>query len=471
MSGLFSTLDASVKAITAHSRALEISGKNLANVNNPDYARQRVIFGDRGTVMTPQGAQSLGFEALGVEQLRDALLDQQVMREVSRTAELSAEQAGYQRAQAGLGQSIDRTQSAGSSGAATTTGLAAALDDFFNAFGSLAASPTDVGERQTLVQRAAILTDRFQLADQRLDQVQADLDSQINTDVASTNRLLTAVADLNSQIARMEVNAPGTAVDLRDQRQARLEELAAKMTISTAETANGSITVSARDGAGATVQLVNQSAVLGTVMFNGTQVTAGSPATVIALGAGSIQGSLTARDGAVQTLRDNLDRLAAQIVTSVNAAYNPTGATGNFFDPAGIAAGTIRVATGLTATTLKASDGGAPGDNTIAVAVAALAEHTFSAAGGDSIDGRFSGFLANTVSSLGQSLSSANAEVQDQQNIEKLVRNQRDSLSGVSLDEEMADMMKFQRAFQASSRVFSIVDELLNLVVNRLGSG
>ncbi|MEI8256284.1 MAG: citrate/2-methylcitrate synthase, partial [Deltaproteobacteria bacterium] len=66
--------------------------------------------------------------------------------------------------------------------------LAAALDDFFNAFGSLAASPTDVGERQTLMQRAAILTDRFQLADQRLDQVQADLDSQINTDVASTNR-------------------------------------------------------------------------------------------------------------------------------------------------------------------------------------------------------------------------------------------------------------------------------------------
>jgi flagellar hook-associated protein 1 FlgK len=259
--------------------------------------------------------------------------------------------------------------------------------------------------------------------------------------------------------------------DLRDQRQARLEELASKMNISTAETANGSITVSARDGAGAAVQLVNQSAVLGTVAFNGTQVTAGSPATVIALGAGSIQGSLTARDGAVQTLRDNLDRLAAQIVTSVNAAYNPTGATGNFFDPAGIAAGTIRVATGLTATTLKASDGGAPGDNTIAVAVAALAEHAFSTAGGDSIDGRFSGFLANTVSSLGQSLSSANAEVQDQQNIEKLVRNQRDSLSGVSLDEEMADMMKFQRAFQASSRVFSIVDELLNLVVNRLGSG
>jgi len=469
MSGLFSTLDASVKAITAHSRALEISGKNLANVNNTEYARQRVIYGDRGTVMTPQGAQSLGFEALGVEQLRDSLLDKQVIREISRTAELSAEQAGYQRAQAGLGQSIDRTQSADSSGAATTTGLAAALDDFFNAFGSLAASPTDVGERQTLIQRAGILTDRFQLADQRLAQVQSDLDSQINTDVSSTNRLLTSIADLNAQIARMEVNGPGTAVDLRDQRQARLEELAGKMDFDLAENGNGTINVSARDASGAPVVLVNQSNVTGGVTFNGTQISAGSPATVLALSAGSIKGSLAARDGAVQTLRDNLDVLAAQMVSAVNAAYNPTGATGNFFDPAGTAAGTIRVASGVTASSLKASDGGAAGDNTIALAVAGLAEHSFSVAGGDVIDGRFSGFLSNTVSALGQSLASTNAEVKDQENIEKLIRNQRDTLSGVSLDEEMADMMKFQRAFQASSRVFSIVDNLLDLVVNQLG--
>jgi flagellar hook-associated protein 1 FlgK len=221
----------------------------------------------------------------------------------------------------------------------------------------------------------------------------------------------------------------------------------------------------------AAVVLVNQTTVNGTVAFNGTQITAGSPATALALTAGSIKGSLTARDGAVQTLRDNLDALAAQLVAAVNAAYNPTGATGNFFDPAGTAAGTIRVASGVTASTLKASDGGAAGDNTIALAVAALAEHSFSVAGGDGIDGRFSGFLANTVSALGQSLASANAEVQDQENIEKLIRNQRDTLSGVSLDEEMADMMKFQRAFQASSRVFSIVDNLLDLVVNQLGRG
>ena len=139
MSGLFSSLNASVKAITAHSRALETAGKNLANVNNPNYARQRVIYGDRGTVATPTGAESLGLEALGVEQIRDVLLDRQVAREISLKSSFEAEQSGYQRAQAGLGQSIDRSSSAAATGTAGDKGISAALDDFFNAFQSFAA--------------------------------------------------------------------------------------------------------------------------------------------------------------------------------------------------------------------------------------------------------------------------------------------------------------------------------------------
>ena len=138
MSGLFSTLHASVQALNAQSRGLETAGKNLANVNNPNYARQRVLFGDRGTVMLPDGAQSLGLEALGIQQVRDALLDQQVLREVSLSAAISTEQKGYQRAQASLGESI--TSASAVSGAANATGLGAALSDFFNAFQSFAVS-------------------------------------------------------------------------------------------------------------------------------------------------------------------------------------------------------------------------------------------------------------------------------------------------------------------------------------------
>ncbi|HYP15855.1 MAG TPA: flagellar hook-associated protein FlgK, partial [Opitutus sp.] len=227
MSGLFASLNASVNALSAHSRSVETAGKNLANVSNPNYARQRVVYGDRGTVITPQGAQSLGLEALGVEQLRDKLLDRQVMREAALTSYYQAQQNAYQRAQAGLGQDVASASNAsGSTSSAADTGIAAALDDLFNAFQSFAGNPTDIGQRQTLLQNASILTDRIGLADARLSQVQADLDSQISNDVGEANILLQTIADLNGQIGRFEINHPGSAVDLRDQRQAAIEKLA-----------------------------------------------------------------------------------------------------------------------------------------------------------------------------------------------------------------------------------------------------
>jgi len=470
MAGLYSSINSSVKAMTAHSRAIEIAGKNLANVNNPAYARQRVIYGDRGTVVTPTGAESLGLEALAVQQLRESLLDRQVMREIGLKSSFEAEQRGYQRAQAGLGQGIDRAAGAAQASGLNDSGLSGAIDGFFNAFHGLAARPTDDGERQTLLQKAGILTDRFRLADSRLAQTQTDLDAEINNDVAEINRLLTTLAELNGQIGRFEVNAPGTAIDLRDQRQARLEELAAKIPVEVRDTPSGQFQIVAKDAGGADILLVDRTSVPGPVAFNGTQITGGLPSTAIALSSGSIKGALTARDGAVQTLRDDLDKLAQQFVTSVNTAYNPSGTTGDFFVSTGVTAGTISVVSTITAANLKTSDGGPAGDNSVALAVAQLATTAFLVAGGDQIDGSFSSFFSKTVSKLGQALAGANSRVDDQTNIERLIRSQRDSVSGVSLDEEVADLMKFQRAFQASSRVFNVLDDLLDLVVNRLGN-
>lgn len=468
MSGLFSTLNTSVKALSAHSRAIETAGKNLANVNNPAYARQRILYGDRGTVITPTGAQSLGLEALAVQQLRDHLLDRQVAREVALKSMFDAERRALQRAEAGLGQNIDRTSAASATGSnASTGGLAAALDDFFNAFQGLAARPTDAGERQTLMQKAAILVDRFQLTDARLSQAQADIDSQIGDDVAEVNRLLQTIADLNAQIGRIEIGNPGTAIDLRDQRQARLEELSAKIPFEVRNATDGQVNLVMRDAANTEVLLVDLANVTGIVEFTGTGLTVGGAA--VEFSSGSIRGSLNARDGAIQTLRSDLDLMARQLVTAVNVAYNPDNTAGaNFFDAAGLTAGSIRLQAGLDAVTLRAGTGAA-GDNSIALAVAGVATRNFSTGSGDVIDGTLGQYFSRSVSNLGQALASASARAEDQANIERLVRTQRDSVSGVSLDEEMADLVRFQRAFQASSRVFSMVDELLDTVVNRLG--
>lgn len=473
MSGLFGELANGVKALTAASRSVETAGRNLANVNNTTYARQRVIYGDRGSVQTALGVQSLGVEARQIQQLRDSLLDAQVVRESSLLSSYQSEQTAYQRAQADLGQSVDRsgaTSATGSTG--STNGIAQSLSDFFNAFQSFSASPTDMGERQALLQKAGILTDNINEVDKRLTQLQTDLTGQVTSDITEVNRMLASIAGLNGQIGRLEINQPGAAVDLRDQRQALVEELAAKMSIETRPdpTFAGQIQVFSRDASNNPVQLINLASVTGPVTLSGAVVSAGSPATALVLKGGSINGSLTARDGAITTLRSDLDDLATQLVASVNSAYNPSGSTGNFFTiNATFPAASIGVVTTLTASNLKASDGGAAGDNTIAQAVANLASTTFTNPP-SAIAGTFTQFYSKAVTDLGQALTTANSHVSSQGSISTLVRSQRDGVSGVSLDEEMADLIKYQRAFQANSRVIQVIDELLDTVVNRLGN-
>lgn len=469
MSGLFGQLNSTVNALTAASRSIETAGKNLANVNNASYARQRVVYGSLGTVQTALGAESMGVQAVGIQQLRDSLMDQQVVREDSTLSSYESEQSAYKRAQAALGQTVDNSGSTGS-----TNGISQSLSNFFNSFQSVASSPTDVGDRQTLVQYAGVLSDALNSTDSSLSQVQTDLSSQAATDAGNANTMLSQIANLNSQIGRFEINAPGSAVDLRDDRQAKIDALGKLMSIETKADTNGSgeVSVSTRDAGGALVPLVTDATVQGLVAVNGSMVTAGSPAKALALSGGSINGALTARDGAIQTLRDNLNSLASQLITSVNSAYNPTAAVGgNFFT--GTKASDIAVNPTVTASSLVTSSIGVAGDNDIAQAVASLANKVFSTSAAptpNAIDGTFSQYYANTVSSLGQTLSTTNEKVTNQTTISNIVTTQRDSVSGVSMDEEMTDLIKYQQAYQASARMIQTINELLGTVINSLGA-
>ncbi len=469
MSGLFASLNQSAHALTAQSLGVEVAGRNLANANNPAYARQRVVFVDHNASDPSGASQSLGLQAESVQQLRDSLLDQQVVREAGLTASLTAEDATNATIQTALGQTIDST---GATTGATGQTLGDAVSTLLNGFQALAATPTDLGTRQNLLQNAADLAQRFNDVDGRLGQIQTDLGSQLTGDVSSVNNLLTNIATLNAQIGRAEINSPGSAVDLRDQRQADLEQLAGKLSIETRPSAGGAgqVDVFVRDTGGAPIDLVSLGTVTNAVAFDGTQFTAGTAATPIALAGGEAKGLLAARDGTVQTLRDQLNRFAGQIATSVNAAYNPTGATGNLFQfTPGSAAATIALAPGLTPAGLKASDTANPGDNTIALAVANLSAQSFSTAGGDLVDGTFSQYYSGVINHLGNTVAQASSNLTDQTNVEKLVRQQRDSVSGVSLDEEMTNLMQYQRAYQASSRVITIIDGLLDNVINSMG--
>jgi flagellar hook-associated protein 1 FlgK len=464
MSGLFSTLSSTASALNAQTQAISVASNNIANLNNANYARETVSFSSLGEVQTANGIESTG-TTVTVSQARSAVLDQMVRQESSLTAGFTAEQTVYQQAQAALGESIT-SSSTDSSSTTSDSGLQAAISSFFNGVQNFASDPTDPSQREALIQQAGTLTDRFQAIDQNLAQVQSAAGAQVTSSVTSANTLLTDVANLNSQIGSAEATSPGSAVALRDQREDDLEQLAGLIPITVTEGANGEDLVTT-PGPSSAVALVTDGTVTNSLAYAGGALTAGTSA--LSPSSGTIQGTITASVGAVQTLRDNLNALASQLVTSVNAAYNPSDAAGgNFFDASGTTAGTMAVDSNLTSTSLTGGPGGA-GDNTLALAIAAVANQTFSTGSGDAIDGTVTSFYANAVSSIGQALDTANTRVTDQTSVQSIVNTQRDSVSGVSLNDEMTNLMSYQRAFQASSEVFQIVNTLLEQVVTQLG--
>ena len=539
MSGLISSLNNSAGAIKVHSKGLEIVGKNLANINNRGYSKQRVEIGDRGSINTGIATESMGVEAMELRQNRDALLDKSVMREITSTSSLEAAKKILESAETALGQFLDRTKDStsiqnapGSNGG----GISDALSDFFNAWESFSVKPNDVGEKQLLIAKAQILAEKINATDKRLAQVQADADNQITTDVGVVNDLLAEIAKNNEYIAKAELVKPFSAVDLRDQRQAKLEELAKYIDVSFEPiTPDGLGQIIVKSGGNV---LVNGNEVVGQysydsdtrdLKFDGTSLNANLPS-------GKISAQLTSAIDNIQSTRSQIKDLAIQLKQEVNNTYNANSGTGIFFNfsvtsddlldfqfnssmspTAGTAGGNVRalkvaeLGTKIYSPITKAEltsatphglfDGDAVSVNVGGTVTNYLVEKLSDTAfmlkssstppvyadltgsltvtkgatpvqvTGRTLDfsGSFSANFNKTVTILAQELNTTNIRLEDQKLSENMAVANRDQFSGVSQDEEMTDMMKFQRSFQASARHISVIDELLDLVVNRLG--
>jgi len=475
MSGLIGDLLSTARALNAQTHGVNTAGKNMANVTNPAYSRQRVTLGDAGTIKTPNGPQSMGVDILDTTQIRDLLLDKQILRETSLLGSAQAEEEALRWLQTNLGETVDRgSDSSFINGASAVSmgasGVAQAMQDFFNAFHGLAADPTSVSERQSVFQQATILVDRLNLTGDRLSELRSDLNEAMVAETTEVNGILESIRSLNEQITNIEITHPGSALDLRDKRQAKLEELSKLMDIEVTPIVDrsGQIEVSAPGPGGSSVTLVDGIHPISSVSFDGTQFLAGATGAPLELTGGSLAGTLRIRDGSLQNTISDFDRLAAQLVASVNRAYNPTSASGDFFNPAGTTASGIALNSGLDALSIRSTETADAGANEVALAVARVSERENSMAAGDAIDGTMGDFHRQLVSRVGGELASASNRVSDQESVQKLLVGRRDSISGVSLDEEMADLLRFQRAFQASARVMRTIDEMLELVVTGL---
>jgi len=477
MSGLIGSLQNSSGALRVHSKGLEVAGKNLANINNRGYSKERVEIGDRGSIETGVAFESMGVEAMGLRQNRDALLDKSVMREITSTSSLEAAKKVLESAETALGQFLDRTKdstsiqnASGSSGG----GISDALTDFFNAWESFSVKPNDVGEKQLLIAKAQILVDKINSTDTHLAQVQSDADAQLKTDIVVVNDLLAEIAKTNEYIAKAELVKPFSAVDLRDQRQAKLEELSHYIDVQFSPITPdglGQINVTSNG-----VDLINGKSVLGNYEYNDstrklsfklTGAATGTEFTDATLPNGKLGAQILASTGDVQKARGETRTLVTNLISSVNGIYKGINSSEpEFFltpeDGSLIAFNSADI----DANKLKGS--ARLGANDIALRIAGLGSQPITALG---TNVTFVAHFNKTVTTLAQELNTTNIRLEDQKLSQEMALNSRDQYSGVSQDEEMTDMMKFQRSFQASARHINVIDSLLEQVVNRLGVG
>ena len=188
-------------------------------------------------------------------------------------------------------------------------------------------------------------------------------------------------------------------------------------------------------------------------------VRAATAGTSLNITGGSVGGNITARDGALATLQGSVNTLANQLATSVNTIYaggfSSTGATGqNLFT--GTDAASLGVNSGLVASpaTLQYSGTGDSGDNTIALKLAQLANQQIGGLNSQT----FSGNYAATVGTLGTALASVNDQVTNNSAVTQMLTNKRASVSGVSTDEEMTNLVQFQKAYQASAELITTLN-------------
>jgi flagellar hook-associated protein 1 FlgK len=467
MGGLFNTLEIASSSLLASRAGIETAGVNISNVNNPGYARQRVIVEPR---RDPTGAGA-GVEVVGVKSLRDSILDEQLIRESSNKAYLENFQRTLQIGQVLLGQQIDRQSATPEADSAARNlggqmAIASGFSEFYNALQTVSVSPTSIPDRQVLLLKAGQLTDKFNSVEARFTSLRSDLNTDLNNRIKQANQLI----DLTSRAAmdNTSVSSNGGGI-AKDTLQMRLEELGAYSSIKTQFDEEDRITVSI-DG----VDVIKGNLVVGEIegaldADGGVQVSvrnSDSDSTAKLTGQGSIQGLIEARDTVLQDLRQDINLMAAKLIEGINSVHKPgvslDGSTGlEFFT--GTDASNIAVNAALIAdlNKIQLSADTDEGDNTVAGNLLKWLESPQEGLGKVTLAQHYN----EAVASYGQELANINNRLADQEVISHTLTQMRAGVSGVSLDEEMSSLIQYQRAYQASAKLISTINDLFQTIL------
>jgi flagellar hook-associated protein 1 len=459
MGTLTSLMNLAQQALLADQYALNVTSNNVANQDVSGYTRQVVNWSENDSIRIGGYNVGQGASASAASQ-RDRVLEQRVQQQAQTQAQSQAFEAALNQVQNIFG--LSSTDSSSS-----TTALGSSLDGFYNALSSLVANPTDSAARQKVISAAQNLVGAFNSASSQLAGITDDLNHQVSGDVGQINGLLSTVATLNQKIASLSPDAD--AGTLEDQRQQALDQLSQYIGLDQITSENNQITLTTTNGA----LLVSGSTsyALSTTQVGGkTNVVGGNPPKDITKGltGGDLGGTLNARDTLIPGYQSSLDELAYDVATQFNAA-NQAGldAAGNSGQPIFSVSATATGAAGAIA--LANSDPNAiaaagPGEG---ASGSSNAQKLADLAKASSVSGETpSDFLAALLGKIGNDTSAATSDNTTQQGILSQLTTQRNSLSGVSLDEEAANLTHYQRAYEAAAKVLSIADTLMADALN-----
>lgn len=460
MSLNFSAFEIGRRALNANQLGINVTGQNIANVNTPGYTRQTVQLSESAPVNFGKNAVGSGVTIDGVRAFRDQFIDSRIQTETGIAGKLAARRDALSAVETALQGS-------------ETSGLQNSLNGFFGAFRDLETNPNSVPLRAVTAQKGAALASAFQTTDSKLKEIRNGVDGQIRSTVDEVNSLSKRIADLNGQIRTAE-NAGGNASALRDQRGElvnRASELTGARSI---ENQDGTVTLTIGEGRAlvtgekaATLEANNAPP------FGLAAITIdGEPAV---FEEGVLRGFQDAI-GEINTQIANLDGLAAQVVSRVNGLHTSgtdmDGNAGvNFFNATPpVTAANISINPAITANPrlVVASALTQPGQTgTTAGAIANLLSDPNTTVG--SKTGSFNSIFNSMTTETGEKISADKSSLETQTAIISQVTAQRESISGVSLDEEAINLLQYQKAFEAAARFLKVADEMTQTILSLAG--
>ena len=470
MSRIWSMMDVGRRSMANSQTALQTTAHNIANKTTEGYSRQRVDLVSNDPVGEGKLRIGMGAKAGSVVRTNNEYIEKQIQREGG--------ELGFVNSKAEMLGRVEQVYNE-----QQTEGLNHSIGNFFNSFRELSSNPESLAARTAVRESASGLANDFKKVNGQLREIGNDADFRIATKVEQVNQITKEIAVLNEKVSNAELGGL-TANDERDRRDLLLKNLSEKINIRYGESKEGVLTITA----GNTALLVSgfsqrdlktapsparEGKGEGTLDIIYTATEHSTPAVVTGqMTGGEIGGLLEARDKGVGDLQKSMDKLAFALTTEVNQVhvngYDRNGRTQNLLfeqpmDEAG-AAQNMAVDAEVLADVSRIAAAGqadAPGDNRIANILSGLEYRQVM----ENDSASFGDFYNAEVGRVGIETQRANASQQSQTEIVGQLKNIRESISGVSLDEETTKMIEFQKAFEASARLVKTADEMLDTVL------